>query len=40
MHKLYAMSLLVFTFLLGNEANQNTDGVFIQVIRYVGTGVT
>lgn len=28
------------TFLLSDEANQNTDGVFIQVVRYVGTSVT
>lgn len=28
------------TFLLSDEANQNTDGVFIQVVRYVGTIVT
>lgn len=28
------------TFLLSDEAYQNTDGVFIQVVRYVGTIVT
>lgn len=28
------------TFLLGDEANQDTDGVFVQVIGRVGTTVT
>lgn len=27
------------TFLLRDEANQHTDGVFIQLVRYVGTAV-
>lgn len=41
----YVTSLLVgtcstLTFLLCDEANQNADGVFIQVIRYVGAIVS
>lgn len=28
------------TFLLGDEANQDADGVFVRVVRYVGTAVT